>query len=69
MLVSPDREAASPVLQHVLQARTPHDLEALTHQYHIDFTAPTDDRPFFFNQLVSDRSGVDQQRAGWRRMA
>jgi hypothetical protein len=50
--VSPDRKAGSPVLQQVLQARTVQDLEVLTQQYHIDFTAPTDDRPFFFNQLV-----------------
>jgi hypothetical protein len=28
------------------------ELAALTRQYHIDLTAPTDDRPFFFNQLV-----------------
>jgi hypothetical protein len=27
-------------------------MAALTQSYHIDLTAPTDDRPFFFNQLV-----------------
>jgi SAM-dependent methyltransferase len=51
-LVSPDRVVAAPVLQRILQARDLDDLEALTREYHIDFTAPTDDRPFFFNQLL-----------------
>ena len=51
-LVSPDHEIASPVLRLVLHARTARELEALTEEYHIDFTPPTDDRPFFFNQLV-----------------
>ena len=51
-LVSPDREIASPVLRQILQTRSERELESLTHRYHVDFTAPTDDRPFFFNQLV-----------------
>jgi hypothetical protein len=51
-LVSPDHEVAAPVLGRILRARGPDDLELLTHEYHIDFSAPTDDRPFFFNQLL-----------------
>ncbi len=51
-LVSPDRDVASPVLRRVLDAGSTHDMAALTQSYHIDLTAPTDDRPFFFNQLV-----------------
>ena len=51
-LVSPDREIASPVLRLVLEAVSAAEFAALTRQYHIDLTAPTDDRPFFFNQLV-----------------
>ena len=51
-LVSPDHDIASPVLRRVLHASTMRELEALTSEYHIDFTPPTDDRPFFFNQLV-----------------
>ena len=31
---------------------SPDELQALTHRFHIDFVAPTDDRPFFFNQLL-----------------
>ncbi len=51
-LVSPDRAVAASVLQRILQAREPDDLDGLTREYHIDFSAPTDDRPFFFNQLL-----------------
>ncbi len=51
-LVSPDREVTSPVLRRVLQAGSAEAFAELTRQYHIDLTAPTDDRPFFFNQLV-----------------
>jgi hypothetical protein len=51
-LVSPDREVSSPILRRVLQAVSAAEFATLTQQYHIDLTAPTDDRPFFFNQLV-----------------
>jgi hypothetical protein len=51
-LVSPDHDVASPVLRQVLQARSARELKKLTRKYHIDFTPPTDNRPFFFNQLV-----------------
>jgi hypothetical protein len=51
-LASPDREVAAPVLRRILRARGQEELETLTHEYRIDFTAPTDDRPFFFNQLL-----------------
>jgi hypothetical protein len=51
-LVSPDRDPSAPILGRILRARGLEELEALTHEYHIDFMAPTDDRPFFFNQLL-----------------
>ena len=51
-LVSPDRNPASPVLADVLSATTSADFDKLLSEYHIDMTAPTDSRPFFFNQLV-----------------
>ena len=63
-LVSPDRDVASPVLRRVLDAGSAHDMAALTQSYHIDLTAPTDDRPFFFNQLVL----TDGHRSGRRGM-
>ena len=51
-LVSPDHEAAAPVLERILRASGQNELESLSHEFHIDFMAPTDDRPFFFNQLL-----------------
>jgi hypothetical protein len=51
-LVSPDREVQSPVLRRILKVARASDFDALTSEYHIDLTAPTDERPFFFNQLV-----------------
>ncbi len=51
-LVSPDRDIELPVLRRILQASDAAGLNALTQEYHIDLTAPTDDRPFFFNQLL-----------------
>jgi hypothetical protein len=51
-LVSPDRDPTSPVLASVLNATTAAEFDDLVREYHIDLTAPTDDRPFFFNQLV-----------------
>jgi hypothetical protein len=50
--VSPNREVLSPVLRRILAAGSPREISALTEIYHIDLTAPTDDRPFFFNQLL-----------------
>ena len=38
-------------------------MAALTQSYHIDLTAPTDDRPFFFNQLVlTDWASIREAR-------
>jgi hypothetical protein len=51
-LVSPDRDVAAPVLQRILRASGDEELRSLSHEFHIDFMAPTDDRPFFFNQLL-----------------
>ena len=51
-LVSPDRDPGPGPLGDVLSARNDWDFDQLTKRYHLDLTAPTDDRPFFFNQLV-----------------
>lgn len=56
-LLSPDREAASPVLRQVVQASNAKDIVALSHRHHMDLTPPTDDRPFFFNQLLLSELG------------
>ena len=51
-LVSPDRDPGPGPLGDLLSARNDRDFDQLTKRYHLDLTAPTDDRPFFFNQLV-----------------
>ncbi|MFL5283832.1 MAG: hypothetical protein ACJ8AW_23275 [Rhodopila sp.] len=51
-LASPDRKPASPVLADVLNVTSADEFDDLVKQYHIDLSAPTDSRPFFFNQLV-----------------
>ena len=51
-LISPDRDPGPGPLGDVLSARNDSDFAQLTKRYHLDLSAPTDDRPFFFNQLV-----------------
>jgi hypothetical protein len=49
------------VLRHILDARTQQDIEDLGRTYHLDLSAPTDARPFFFNQLrLSDPASMLQ---------
>ncbi|HLJ20805.1 MAG TPA: hypothetical protein VKU84_11435 [Stellaceae bacterium] len=51
ILLSPDRPPASPVLGKILASRTIADLRDYTSGLALDLTPPTDERPFFFNQL------------------
>jgi hypothetical protein len=51
ILVSPDAPAASDVLQQIMTAPDIPALQALSARFHLDVSPPTDDRPFFFNQL------------------
>jgi hypothetical protein len=51
ILVEPGRPAASPALKAVMEAADIAALNALSEQLHQDVSPPTDDRPFFFNQL------------------
>jgi spermidine synthase len=51
VLLSPDHPGNS-VLQQILQARDQDDMAELSRINHMDLTAPTDNRPFFFNQLI-----------------
>lgn len=51
VLLSPDRPPASPILAAITASRTRDDLLRATSNYRLDLTPPTDDRPFFFNQL------------------
>jgi SAM-dependent methyltransferase len=51
VLLSPDAEPASPVLRRIVAAKDRHDLLAYTTGLDLDLSPPTDERPFFFNQL------------------
>jgi hypothetical protein len=51
VLVSPQSQTAYPVLSQIMGATTPQELNAAVAQYPLDLSAPTDDGPFFFNQL------------------
>jgi hypothetical protein len=55
ILASPDASASYDLLREILDAPDAATLLALSAQYHLDVTPPTDERPFFFNQLrISD---------------
>ena len=51
ILLDPEGKANSPFMEKILKARTQAELLQLTHEYHVDVSATTDDRPFFFNPL------------------
>lgn len=51
VLVSPSRESASPVLETIVGSADRAALQRYTSGLQLDLTPPTDDRPFFFNEL------------------
>jgi hypothetical protein len=51
ILLAPDRDAASPVLQRIVTSANIEDLQRYTSSLPLDLTPSTDERPFFFNQL------------------
>jgi SAM-dependent methyltransferase len=51
VLLSPGREAAAPVLQRIVASADEAALRDYTSSLPLDLTPPTDERPFFFNQL------------------
>jgi hypothetical protein len=57
ILVSPQTQPTSPILAEIMGATTPQRLNEAVAKYPLDLSAPTDDRPFFFNQLrINPRS-------------
>jgi hypothetical protein len=52
ILVGPGMPAASPALHAIMDAPDAAALAALSGKLHHDVSPPTDDRPFFFNQLL-----------------
>jgi hypothetical protein len=51
VLLSPDREPASPVLLKMVSSRSLDELDKVVAGRELDLSPPTDARPFFFNQL------------------
>ncbi|MFL5323357.1 MAG: hypothetical protein ACJ8A4_03815 [Microvirga sp.] len=51
VLLSPETEAASPLLRDIVAATDRPALERAIRGSHLDLSPPTDARPFFFNQL------------------
>ena len=51
VLLSPDTVAPSAMLESIVSATDRSTLDQITTGYYLDLTAPTDARPFFFNQL------------------
>jgi hypothetical protein len=51
ILISPGNSTVPSVLRHILNARSDQAIDDLRRIYHLDLSAPTDARPFFFNQL------------------
>lgn len=50
-LIVPDTEPGSDVLRSIVNARDRAGLERFARDFRLDLTPPTDDRPFFFNQV------------------
>jgi len=53
-LLAPNEEPASALLARIVGARSRGDLEHVARGLPLDLTPPTDERPFFFNQLPLD---------------
>ena len=51
IVLAPDTAPTSPLLGNIAKARDPVQLAGVTSNLSFDLTPPTDDRPFFFNQL------------------
>jgi hypothetical protein len=51
VLIAPDAEPASWVLRDIVASADPAQLNRYTSRLDLDLTPPTDNRPFFFNQL------------------
>ncbi|HEY3168948.1 MAG TPA: hypothetical protein VGK57_17065, partial [Candidatus Binatia bacterium] len=55
VLITPSREPASSALSRIVNAADAKSLHAFTANLAFDLTPPTDERPFFFNQLPLSR--------------
>lgn len=56
IILAPDASPGSPLLASIVNARNSVELASVTSGLLFDLTPPTDDRPFFFNQLPLTRA-------------
>ena len=64
VLIGGQGRASADLLEAIVSARNPDELQARTSTLELDLTPPTDDRPFFFNQLPLYRP---RQIVAWAR--
>jgi hypothetical protein len=55
LLIGPNTRADAEILERIANARDRRSLEEITGSFAFDLTPPTDERPFFFNQVPLDR--------------
>jgi hypothetical protein len=64
VLIGAQGPASAELLESIVSAKSPAELQSRTSALALDLTAPTDDRPFFFNQLPLQRP---RQILAWAR--
>ena len=71
VLIAPDSQPTSPILRNIVSSADPAQLDRYTSRLDLDLTPPTDNRPFFFNQLrfseaarIFMASGASRSRGG-----
>lgn len=57
ILLAPDQPAASPLLSAIAASSSVQELNRVADAAYLDLSVPTDNRPFFFNQLKLSRMG------------
>ncbi|PYQ27734.1 MAG: hypothetical protein DMF56_19205 [Acidobacteria bacterium] len=67
--VMPGRKASDPVIEQLLNAKSVDDLAAAGKPIGLDTSAPTDDRPFFFQLLAPDAWFHPETRAMFKQVA
>lgn len=66
-LITPTRQPGTPVLNIIVNTASIEELVHFTKRLELDLTPPTDNRPFFFNQLPILDAVRDLARAGSKR--
>ena len=57
VLIAPDRPSVSPLLNAIVASTSVREINRVVADTYLDLSVPTDNRPFFFNQLKMGRIG------------